>query len=198
MVTVVIVRRHLAVAVACMALGACTGDRSDPTPTSTGPAPTTAEPTTTGVPVITAGAIPRLAPSGVHDRLRAIGFTTAEPTTIGSSFVTTTSRRSDATVSTYGRTPTEVVKVVAEAERPVAATVLAVVAASPLQGAEVARAQTWLTAGLKQPPVRTSKSLAAPVTSQPQVTKATFGGQPYELVVTAATATLSIGRITTA
>lgn len=196
MVTVAIVRRRLAVVVACMALGGCTGDRSDPRPTSTEPAPTT----TTRVPVITAGAIPRLTPTAIHDKLRTIGFTTTEPSASGTSFVTITSKRADATVSTYGRTPAEVAKVVAEADRPVAASVLAVVAVVALQGAEVARAQTWLTAELKKgasgPAER--KGQAPPSTSQPRVAKATYGGQPYELVITAATATLSIGRLTTA
>ena len=94
-----------------LALTGCAGDGSGPGP---GPGPTTApEPATTitKVPNVTASVIPGLVPATIHDKLKAIGFATSEPITSSASFVSITSKRSDATVTSYGRTPAEVAKV---------------------------------------------------------------------------------------
>lgn len=177
-------RRCLAAVVAVLAVTSCRGGRQIPTPTtaSTEAVTTTAAP----VPSITATAIPGLAPAGIHDKLKALGFTTGAPSTGNASFVTITSKRTDATVTTYGRTPTEVAKVVAEADKAAADAVLRSVAAAPLKGAEVVKAQTWVRAQVKKGPTNPTS---------PRSSKATYGGQPYDLVVSASTATLSIGRI---
>ena len=60
------------------------------------------------------------------------------------------------------------------------------VAAAPLKGAEVVKAQTWVRAQVKKGPTNPTS---------PRSSKTTYGGQPYNLVVSASTATLSIGRI---
>jgi len=167
------------------ALAGCTGDGPGPGPTSTtAPEPAT---TTTRVPNVTASAIPGLVPAAIHDKLKATGFATGEPVTSSASFASITSKRSDATVTSYGRTPAEVAKVVAEANRAVAGPVLSAVAAAPLQPAEAAKAQAWVQAELKKGPTNGP---------QPRSSQASYGGQPYELLVGPATATLSIGRIT--
>ena len=172
-----------------LALTGCAGGGPGPDP-GPGPTSTTApEPatTTTRVPNVTASAIPGLVPATIHDKLKAIGFATGEPITSSASFVSITSKRSDATVTSYGRNPAEVAKVVAEANRAVAGPVLSAVAAAPLNPAEAAKAQEWVKAELKKGPTKGP---------QPRSSQASYGGQPYELLVGPATATLSIGRIT--
>ncbi len=166
-----------------LALTGCAGDGPGPGPTST-TAPAT---TTTRVPNVTASAIPGLVPATIHDKLKAIGFATGEPVTSSASFVSITSKRSDATVTSYGRNPAEVAKVVAEANRAVAGPVFSAVAAAPLKPAEAAKAQAWVKAELKKGPTEGTQARSA---------RASYGNQPYELLVGPATATLSIGRIT--
>jgi len=179
-------RRCLAAAVAVLAVTACRGGRPTPTPTPP-PASTEVVTTTTSlVPSITAAAIPGLTPAGIHDKMKAIGFDTGAPSTGNASFVTITSKRGDATVTTYGRTPSDVSKVVAEADKSAADAVLRQVAAAPLKGAEAVQAQTWVRSQVKKGPTDPTR---------PRSSKATYGGQPYDLVVSASTATLSIGRI---
>ena len=182
--TLVGMRRCLAAIVAVLAVTACRGGRPAPTPTTA----STAGVTTTAIPVpsITASAIPGLAPANIHDKLKALGFTTGPPSTGNASFVTITSKRTDATVTTYGRTPTDVAKVVAEADKAAADAVLRTVAAAPLKGAEVTQAQTWVRTEVKKGPTDPTR---------PRSSNATYGGQPYDLVVSVSTATLSIGRI---
>ena len=168
-----------------LALAGCAGDGPGPGPTST----TALEPatTTTKVPNVTASVIPGLAPATIHDMLKAIGFATGEPVTSSASFVSITSKRSDAAVTSYGRTPAEVAKVVAEANRAVAGPVFSAVAAAPLKPAEAAKAQAWVKAELKKGPTEGTQARSA---------RASYGNQPYELLVGPTTATLSIGRIT--
>ena len=101
--------------------------------------------------------------------------------------MTTTSKRADATVSTYGKGPDDVVKIVAEADRAVAPTVLVSVASSVVKGADAKEAETWIKAELKKGPVSPT---------QPRAAQATYGQQPFELLVGQATVTLSIGRLT--
>ena len=177
-------RGLVAVGVA-LALTGCAGGGPGPDPGVT----STTEPatTTTRAPNITASAIPGLVPATIHDKLKAIGFATSEPITSSASFVSITSKRSDATVTSYGRTPAEVAKVVAEANRAVAGAVLSAVAAAPLKPAEAAKAKAWVKAELKKGPTKGT---------QPRSSQASYGKQPYELLVGPATATLSIGRIT--
>ncbi len=185
-----VVGRGLVAIGVAVALTGCAGGGPGPSPTSTTapePVTTTTTTTTTKVPTVTASAIPGLVPATIHDELKAIGFATSEAVTSSASFVSITSKRSDATVTSYGRTPAEVAKVVAEANRVVAGPVLSAVAAAPLNRAEAAKAEAWVKAELKKGPTKGT---------QPRSSQASYGGQPYELLVGPATATLSIGRIT--
>jgi hypothetical protein len=180
--------RAAAATLSLVTLG-CRGDGGDepaPPPSAVTTAPSVAT-TVARIPALTGDPIPSLEPAGLHANLGRIGFTTAAPAT-APGFVTTTSRREDATVSTYGKGPTDVVKIIAEANTAAAPTVLVSVAAAPLRGSEARRAETWVKAELR-------KGAIGP--TQPRMAKATYGRQPYELLVTSTTATLSIGRLTT-
>lgn len=168
-----------------LAVAGCGGARPEPAPppTPVPPAPTT---TTAKVPALTAAAIPGLATETVHGTLGRIGFT--QVATVGSpGFMTTTSTRKDATVSTYGTGPADVVKVIAEADTAAAPVVLVAVARTAVKGTEAGRVETWLKAELRKGPIGPT---------QPRTAKATYDRQPFELVVTASTATLGIGRLT--
>lgn len=138
------------------------------------------------MPNLTAEPIPGLETGSLHGGLERIGFaksfSTARP-----GIVTTTSKRDDATVSTYGSGPADVVKIVAEANRDVAADVLGTVARAALTGSDARKAESW---------VKTELSAKAPAgATQPRTATAEYGSQPYELLVTPATATLSVGRL---
>jgi len=168
--------------------GACGGDGPDPVPPPTVGSSTTEAPTTTvaRVPTLTAEPIAGLDPTALHRKLGTLGFTTGAPTTVPG-FVTTTSQRSGATVSTYGKGPTEVVKLVAEVDRAAASQVLAVVALSATTGSEAKRAEAWVKGELRK------EGPTSP--TEPRSAQATYGEQPHELLVTTSTATLSIGRL---
>jgi len=176
--------RAVAVAAACVLAVGCRGDRSPSPPTT--PSTAAATTTTARVPVLTGDPIPSIQPSTIHGNLQNLGFAVGAPAT-APGFVTTTSTRTDATVTTYGKGPDDVVKIIAQADSAAAATVLPPVAAALLNGSEARRARIWVTAELK-------KGAKSP--TEPRTTKATYGQQPYELLITTTTATLSIGRLT--
>ena len=180
------VRRRALGLTLCLAAPGCEGDGAQPPgpPSTNAPAPTT---TVARTPSLTAEAIPRLETAAVHAQLGQSGFAANPPTTTPG-FVTTTSKRADATVSTYGKGPTDVVKIVAEADRAVAPTVLVSVASAVVKGADAKKAETWIKAELKKGPVSPT---------EPRAAQSTYGQQPFELLVAGATATLSIGRLTT-
>jgi hypothetical protein len=144
--------------------------------------------TTVGPPALTAAPIAGLGTSAFHAGLARAGFTTAPPTT-RPGFVTTTSTRADATISTYGTGPADVVKVIAEADVKVAQAVLGEVATTVARGPDAKRAEAWIKAALRKGPISAA---------QPRAVAATYGRQPFELLVGATTATLSIGRLTAA
>lgn len=173
----------------CLAALGCGGGGGSPDPPPEPATTTTLAPTTTAarVPVLTAEAIPGIEVAAVHDPLRKIGFAREAPKATPG-VVTTTSKRGDATVSTYGKGPADVVKVVAEADRAAAPTVLVAVAGVVVAGADARKAETWVKAEL-------AKGSISP--TQPRTAQATFGRQPFELLVAKATATLSVGRLTT-
>lgn len=152
----------------------------DPPPSE---APTT---TVARVPTISAEPIAGLDPATLHRKLGTIGFTTGAPTTVPG-FVTTTSLRSGATVSTYGKGSTDVVQIVAEVDKAAAPPVLATVALSATSGSEARKAEAWVKAELMK------KGPTSP--TAPRTARATYGGQPHELLITTSTATLSIGRL---
>jgi hypothetical protein len=175
--------RIVALAACLLAVG-CSRGGSDPSPP---PRPwVTLAPTTTvdRVPNLTADPIAGVSTQAIHAELAALGFTTAEPTT-APGFVTTTSRRADATVSTYGTGAADVVQVVAEASTQAAPTVLPAVVVAVVKGADAKKAGAWVSAELKKGP-----SPAAPRSSS-----ATYGKLPHDLIITTKTATLSIGRL---
>lgn len=115
-----------------------------------------------------------------------IGFTSGPPKALTADFVTTTSKRADATVTTYGRGLTDVVEVVAQAETKAAVPVLGAVATTPLSRADGTRALAWVRAEVAKGPLSATK---------PRSTEMTYGGQRYQLLVTSSTATLTIGRL---
>lgn len=183
------VRARVPALVLCLATLGCGGSGSKPTPSSTtGPSPTTPAPATTTTekpPSLTAAPIAGLDATAFHASLQKTGFTTRPPgTTPG--FVTTTSQRAGATVSTYGTGPTDVVKIIAEADTGVAPSVLVTVATQVAKGPEAKKAETWVKAELKKGPISPTKA---------RVGTASFAKQPFELLVTGTTATLSIGRL---
>lgn len=182
------VRARAPALVLCLATLGCAGSGSKPTPSSTtSPSSTTPAPTTTGKPPsLTAAPIAGLDAAAFHASLRKAGFTTGPPgTTPG--FVTTTSTQAGATVSTYGTGPADVVKIIAEADGAAAPSVLVAVATQVAKGPEAKKAETWVKAELKKGPIGPA---------QPRVGTAAFAKQPFELLVTSTTATLSIGRLT--
>ena len=173
--------------VMCLVLVGCGGSRTGrpPAPSATtSPPPTSVS--TTRAPSITGEPIPGLTPQAVHGGLEKAGFTTGQPGG-NAGFVTITSKRADATVSTYGKSAGEVVKIIAEADPAVAPTVLGTVAAVAVTGADARKAESWVKAELKQAPTGPTQTSAA---------QASYGRVPYELIVTAKSATLSIGRVT--
>lgn len=176
--------RIVTLAASLLAVGCNRADPGPPPPpaSTTIPAPTT---TVARVPTLTADPIPEVTAAAIHADLVEIGFTTARPTT-APGFVTTTSKRTDATVSTYGTGADDVVKVIAEADTTAAPTVLPAVAATVLKRREARRAGAWLGAELKKGP----KS-----PTEPRTSSGTYGKQPHELLITTRTATLSIGRL---
>lgn len=89
--------------------------------------------------------------------------------------MTTTSRRSDATVSTYGRGAGDVVKIVAEANTPAAAAVLVPLARTVTHGRDDRRVADWLKAQLRKGPTSAT---------QPRTARQTYAGLPFDLVVT--------------
>jgi hypothetical protein len=136
------------------------------------------------VPTLTAAPIAGLDAAAFHGLLESSGFTrTTSSTRPG--FVPTTSTRADATVTTYGTGPADVVKIVAEADTKAAPSVLPTVAAAVAKGAEGKKAAAWLTVTLKKGPISVA---------QPRTATASYASQPFELVITATTASLSIGR----
>lgn len=182
--------RLLAVVVAAaLTTTGCRGGETAPTaaPATTVSAPSTSEtaPTARKLPSISAAAIPGLTPAAIHDKLRAAGFTTGGPVSNGPSFVTITSTRADATVVTIGPNANDVTQVVVEANRPVAAAVLGTVTGVLLAPAEAKAAAKRLGVELKKP---TS-------VNEPRSSTATYGAQPYALLLTSSTATLTVGRI---
>jgi len=169
-------------------VAASCGGGSRPTPATTaGPSTTTPAASTSPAraPTLSAAAIPGLGAPSFHAGLRSSGFASTAPGGT-SGFVTTTSKRADATVTTYGRGPDDVVKIIAEVGTAAALDVLATVVAAVAKGPEAKRADAWLKAGLKMGPINATR---------PRSTVATFAMQPFELLVTASTATLSIGRV---
>ncbi len=180
--------RRIVVLVTCVLVSGCGKDGSDPSPSpSTGdPSTTVLAPTSTvaRVPTLTAEPLSGVRTADLHAGLVKVGFTTAAPTT-APGFVTTTSKRNDATVSTYGKGADDVVKVIAEADKAAAATVLPAVAVATLKGTDGKRSEAWIKAELKKGP-------RSP--TQPRSSTETFG-QPHELLITSSTATLSIGRL---
>lgn len=173
--------------VVCLAVVGCGGNRTvRPPPPSSTTAPPPSAVSTTRAPSITSEPIPGLTPQTVHGGLEKAGFTTGPPA--GSAgFVTITSKRSDATISTYGKSPDDVVKIIAEADPVVAPAVLVPVAAVAVRRADARKAEAWVKAELKKAPTGSTSTHAA---------QASYGRVPYELVVTAKSATLSIGRVT--
>ncbi|MEO5680101.1 MAG: hypothetical protein ABIS47_10570, partial [Acidimicrobiales bacterium] len=99
--------RCLTVVAASLAVTGCRSHRSS-TPREVPPGSSTAR-----APKITAQPIPGLEAPDLQSRLTGIGFTGGPPNTAVADFVTTTSKRADATVTTYGRGLTDVVEVVA-------------------------------------------------------------------------------------
>lgn len=142
-------------------------------------------PTTTRLPTVTGQPIPGLDTAAFHAAFGKTGFTQAPPTSLPG-FTTTTSKRADATISTYGKGPADVVSIVAEADLPAAASILPAVVAAVAKGPDARKADAWVLAQLKQRPSSASG---------PRSASSTFGGLPYELLVNAVTATLSIGRL---
>lgn len=138
------------------------------------------------LPAITSQPIAGLEAGAIHDDLARIGFTGGEPSG-GEGFVKITSKRADATVSTYGTSPGDVVKIIAEANPAVAPAVLGKLAATAVPGLEATRAEAWVKTELKTRPTSPT---------QPHAARATYAKVPYELLVTSKSATLSIGRIT--
>lgn len=165
----------------------CSRDRAEPTPSSTTastqPAPET---TTTRPPKVTAAAIPGVETAAFHSELAKLGFTAGSPSS-RPGFVTTTSTREGATVSTYGQGTGDVAKIVAEADTKAAVEVLVPLARTVTHGADDRRVEAWLKAELKRGPISATR---------PRTARETYGGQVFDLLITAATATLSIGDLT--
>ena len=183
-------RRRGPVLILSLVATACGRGSSNP-PSSTVPSSTTAPataPTSTTIapiPKLTAAPIAGLDVATFHGALGKIAFAARPPSSVPG-FVTTTSTRNDATVSTYGRGDTDIVKIVAEADTGAAPMVLVAVAKSVLKGAEATQAEAWLKAALKKGPISPD---------QPSTASAVYAKEPFDLVVNAATATLSIGRL---
>jgi len=138
------------------------------------------------VPTLTAEPIPGLDPATLHRKLGTLGFTVGAPTSVPG-FVTTTSQRRGATVSTYGKGPSDVTQIVAEVDKAAAPQLLPTVALSATSGSDARKAEAWVKAQLKS---------SAPISpTAPRTARGTYGGQPHELLVTSSTATLSIGRL---
>ena len=180
------VRRRVPGLLLCLPSLGCNGEGPRPPapPVTTAPAPPT---TVARTPSLTAEAIPGVEAATIHGELGKIGFA-ADPPRTTPGFVTTTSKRADATVSTYGRGPADVAKVVAEANGAAAPAVLVSVASAVVKGAEAKKAESWIKTELKKGPVSPTR---------PRTAQATYGQQTFELLVRRATATLSIGRLTT-
>lgn len=184
-------RLLVVVVVASLAVTGCRGGATAPPPTTapatpvSAPSPSETATTAPTPPSISAAAIPGLTPAAIHDKLQAMGFATSGPVSNGPSFVTITSTRADATVLTVGPTANEVTQVVVEANRPVAAAVLATVTGVILAPAEAKAAAKQLGLELKKPTSAT----------EPRSSTATYGAQPYALLLTSSTATLTVGRI---
>jgi hypothetical protein len=182
------VRRPLIGALALLSLSAgCGRDRAEPTlPSTTAttqPAPDT---TTKRLPQVTAEAIPGLETAAFHSELAKLGFIVGSPSS-RPGFVTTTSTREGATVSTYGKGTGDVAKIVAETDSKAAVEVLVPLARTVTHGADDRKVETWLKAQLKRGPISAT---------QPRTARQTYGGQTFDLLVTGATATLSIGDVT--
>lgn len=141
--------------------------------------------TTTKLPKVTGEALPGVETAAFHATMARLGFTAGAPSTMPG-FVTTTSKRTDATISTYGRGMGDVVKIVAEADKVAAVEVLVRVARTVTSAVDDPKVEGWLRAQLKKGPLSAT---------QPRTARETYGGQPFDLLVTAITATLSIGDL---
>ena len=177
-------RRAFALFLACLVVSACGRDRGGPAPaTSTTTLPAT---TTTRGPSVSGQAIPGVETAGFHAMLGRLGFTAGQPSS-RPGFVTTTSTRTGATISTYGRGAGDVVKIVAEVDRGTAAQILVPVARTVTGGGDDRKVEDWLRDQLRKGPISAT---------QPRTARETYGGQPFDLLVTASTATLSVGDLT--
>lgn len=178
-------RARFAIGAACLFFVGCSrGGESPAPPTSTTqvPPPST---TTSRLPKATGAPLPGIEAVAFHDVLAGLGLTTGPPSTTPG-LVTTTSSNPDATVSTYGRGAGDVVKIVAEADSAAAAAVLVPVARAVTSGADDRKVEVWLRAQLRRGPISAT---------QPRTARASYGGLPFDLIVNAATATLSVGDL---
>lgn len=165
----------------------CSRDQAEPTPPpTTAPSERAPETTTARLPKVTAEAIPGVETAAFHAALAKLGFTAGSPST-RPGFVTTTSTREGATVSTCGQGTGAVAKIVAEADSKAAVEVLVPLARTVTHEADDRKVETWLKAQLKRGPISAT---------QPRTARQTYGGQTFDLLVTGATATLSIGDLT--